>query len=93
MSNDRNTSPKSGDQGISREDAETFCLISLIGIKGCTSSELLSQLKISTVHQSAFDEVLQGLAASGMLLRDKDRITLTDQGQAWMGSIAVKIKG
>jgi len=76
---------------ISREDAETFCLLRLIGTGERSISEICRALALSASHEAALAQVFQEITAQGELELIEDRVSLTDSGRERMEAIDTMI--
>lgn len=76
---------------ISREDAETLCLLRLIGTGERSISEICRALALSASHEAALAQVFQEMTAQGELELIEDRVSLTDSGRERMEAIGAML--
>ena len=77
--------------GLSREEAETLCLLRLIGKAERSIPEVCSVLGVSAWHGTEIAQVFQEMAARGEIELIEDRVSLTDSGRERMEDIGAKI--
>lgn len=66
---------------ISRAEAETLCILHVVGQRGCPAAELAGRLGLSPTLSAAVSGAAEPLVTSGLLLRsDADVLSLTEAG-------------
>ena len=87
----KQTRHKRSDPGLSREEAETLCLLRLIGKGERSISEICNALGLSVSHEVALTRVFQAMAARDEIQLIEDRVSLADFGRERMETIGAKI--
>lgn len=76
---------------LSRADIETLCILNAVGEGTCTPRQLAERLGLSVDLASVLVDVLQELAAGGLLVQQVGEVggvggpySVTSEGAAWM---------
>lgn len=76
---------------LSRADIETLCILNAVGEGTCTPRQLAERLGLSVDLASVLLDVLQELAAGGLLVQQAGAVgevggpySVTSEGTAWM---------
>ena len=73
---------------LSRADIETLCILNAVGEGTCTPRQLGERLGLSVDLASVLADVLQELAAGGLLVQQVGEVggpySVTAEGAAWM---------
>ena len=73
---------------LSRADIETLCILNAVGEGTCTPRQLAERLGLSVDLSSVLVDVLQELAAGGLLVQQVGEVggpySVTSEGAAWM---------
>lgn len=73
---------------LSRADIETLCILNAVGEGTCTPRQLAERLGLSVDLASVLADVLQELAAGGLLVQQVGEVggpySVTSEGAAWM---------
>jgi hypothetical protein len=73
---------------LSRADIETLCILNAVGEGTCTPRQLAERLGLSVDLASVLVDVLQELAAGGLLVQQVGEVggpySVSSEGAAWM---------
>src|SRR6185436_6162520 len=76
---------------ISRQDAETLCLLRVIGTGEQTIRDICRALGVSASHEPRFAKVMTALASQGQIKLVEDRASLSELGLEKMVSLGSKV--